>query len=160
MKKKIIIFLDIDDVMAVGWVKQKLYPWGKHLPFDKKCVGVLNSIYDEIPFDIVVSSDWRNYFSIETLRKIFDEFKVKASVIDITPNSGGYIPMNLAGGRVEEIETYLEQHKDEILAWVSVDNLKMYDLEHFVETPKWTEGIKQTGIKEKIIKELKNQIYE
>jgi len=158
MKNRIILFLDIDDVISVGWVKQKLYPWGKHLPFDKKCVNVLNAIYDEINYEIVVSSDWRNSFSLDVLKMIFKEFNVKAEVVDITPNSGGYIPTNLDGGRIEEIETYLKENEDEILAWVSVDDLKLFDLEYFVHCPKWTEGIKQTGIKEKILKIFKKQL--
>lgn len=160
MKKRVIIFLDIDGVMVVGYHnKKKVFPWGKHFLFDKKCVDVLNAIYDEIPFEIVISSDWRNQFEFDGLIKMFQEFKIKAPVVDITNKSIIY-DSNLDRGRFHEIEEYVKKHNNEILAWVAVDDLKLYDLEHFVETPKWLEGIKQTGIKEKIIKELKTQINE
>jgi len=158
MKKRIIIFLDIDGVMIVGWKKTKMFPWGFQEPFDKGCVEVLNSIHEIMPVEIVISSDWRDHYSIPTLQKIFDEFGVKPKITDVTPNSKKYVMDDLEGGRSDEINTYIGQHKDEILAWVSVDDLKMYDLEHFVECTKWTEGIKQTGIKEKIVNELKQQI--
>lgn len=157
-KKRIILFLDIDDVIVVGWSKMKLFPWGWHEPFDKKCVNVLNAIYDEIPFEIVITSDWRNYYNLNELKKIFTEFNIKAPLIGVTPNSKNYTAQNLEGGRTEEIETYLDNHKDEILAWVSVDDLKLNGLKNFVETPRWTEGIKQSGVKEKIIKKFKQQL--
>jgi hypothetical protein len=158
MKKRVVIFLDIDGVISVGWCKSKLTKWGLCPPLDKKCCDVLNALYDEIPYEIVISSDWRNQFSINNLREMFAHYNIKAPVIDITPNSGGYTPTNLEGGRIEEITLYLERNKDEILAWVAVDDLLMFQLEYFVCCPKWMQGIKQTGIKEKIIKELKLQI--
>lgn len=152
------MFLDIDGVLVVGWPINKMTKWGWQEPFDRKCCNVLNTIYDEIPFEIVISSDWRNQRTLEQLQEIFEHYDIKAPVTDITPNSGRYIMQNLEGGRFEEINLYLERNKDDILAWVAVDDLKMVDLEHFVCTPKSSEGIKQTGIKKKIINELKIQI--
>jgi hypothetical protein len=69
--------------------------------------------------------------------------------------------------RIIEIKQYLHDHP-EITHWVSVDDLRMgksgldysiqyeheWGLDNFVETPRSTEGIKQSGIKEKIIKFL------
>jgi hypothetical protein len=64
-----------------------------------------------------------------------------------------------------EITQYLQDHP-EITHWVAVDDLNMgipqthdswgemvmdWGLTNFVLTPKSTEGIKQTGIKEKLI---------
>jgi len=160
MKKNNIVFLDLDGVIVVGDKDDRMYPWGKHEPFDMRAVRVLNSIYDVIPFDIVLSSDWRNQFSMKNLVSMFEFFKVKANIVGVTRNSVNYIGTDLEGGRSEEINWYVDAHKDEIQAWVSVDDLKMYQLEHFVECPKWLEGIKQCGIKEKIIKELKSQLDE
>jgi hypothetical protein len=68
-----------------------------------------------------------------------------------------------------EIKQYLQDHP-EITHWVSIDDLNMgipqtheswgdlemdWGLTNFVLTPKRTEGIKQTGIKEKILNFLK-----
>jgi hypothetical protein len=68
-----------------------------------------------------------------------------------------------------EIKDWLESHS-EVTHWVAVDDLFMgiqveassygphsrdWGLENFVWTPRDWEGIKQSGIKEKILKHLK-----
>jgi hypothetical protein len=67
--------------------------------------------------------------------------------------------------RTIEIKQYLHDHP-EITHWVAVDDLDMskngegreyWGLDNFVLTPKSTEGIKQVGIKEKILKFLKDE---
>jgi hypothetical protein len=63
--------------------------------------------------------------------------------------------------RVIEIKQYLHDHP-EITHWVSIDDLNMgndeewktWGLDNFVLTPKGNEGIKQSGVKEKVIKFL------
>jgi hypothetical protein len=65
--------------------------------------------------------------------------------------------------RVVEIRQYLYDHP-EITHWVAIDDLhlgktdeswKNWGLDNFVLTPRSNEGIKQSGIKEKVIKYLK-----
>jgi hypothetical protein len=65
-----------------------------------------------------------------------------------------------------EIKQYLHNHP-EITHWVAVDDLDMgkngenwrdWGLDNFVLTPKSTEGIKQSGIKERIIKFLSDEL--
>ena len=55
------------------------------------------------------------------------------------------------------IKKWLENN-DKVTNWVSVDDLDMslFLGENFVLTPKENEGIKQSGIKEKLIKILNN----
>ena len=64
--------------------------------------------------------------------------------------------------RVIEIKQYLHDHP-EIPHWVAIDDLDMgkdgdrkdWGLDNFVLTPRSNEGIKQSSIKEKILKFLK-----
>ena len=75
--------------------------------------------------------------------------------------------MNLEGGRVDEIKMWLTIHAwKEDIKWVGVDDLNMsakFDaegnkiggLDNFVWCPKSQEGIKQIGVKEKILELLK-----
>jgi hypothetical protein len=62
--------------------------------------------------------------------------------------------------RILEIQKYLELHP-EITHWVAIDDLNMspeenqgHGLKNFVLTPRSNEGIKQSGIKEKLINYL------
>jgi hypothetical protein len=67
--------------------------------------------------------------------------------------------------RVIEIKQYLHDHP-EVTHWVSIDDLNMgkngevwkdeWAIDNFVLTPKSNEGIKQSGVKEKILKFLSN----
>ena len=59
--------------------------------------------------------------------------------------------------RAEEIIEYIENHQLQSNKWVAIDDLNMSKYlsdEHFVYTPRVNEGIKQSGIKDKILKRL------
>ena len=65
--------------------------------------------------------------------------------------------------RVIEIKQFLHDHP-EVTHWVAIDDLDMgkngegwkdWGLDNFVLTPKGNEGIKQSGIKEKVLSFLK-----
>ena len=150
--------------------------------FNKKAVKVLNEILEETDAEIVVSSDWKRWADVEEMGEYYESQGIKKKPIDFTPNLGKctwYIEAYPAGfmwsreweleqTRSIEIRQYLVDHP-EITHWVSVDDLRMgktgldytipyvheWGLENFVETPKSSEGIKQTGIKQKIINHLK-----
>jgi len=59
-----VIFLDIDGVLATDD--------SDYIYFDKKCVEVLNSILEQVPAKIVVTSSWRLHFNLKGLRKMAD----------------------------------------------------------------------------------------
>lgn len=146
--------------------------------FNKKAIKVLNEILEETGAEIVVSSDWKRWATVEEMGEYYESQGIKKKPLDFTPNLGQctwYIDAYPAGfkwsreweleqTRTIEIKQYLVNHP-EVTHWVSVDDLKMgktclhysvlheheWGLDNFVETPRSTEGIKQTGIKEKII---------
>jgi len=84
--------------------------------------------------------------------------------IDYTPNmkdfdEGGYALYGWKGFnesiRVCEVNEYLKNHP-EVTHWVAVDDMDLSKLENFVMTKKpYNEGIKQSGIKDKILKYFK-----
>lgn len=149
--------------------------------FNKKAVKVLNSILEDTGAEIVVSSDWKRWADVEELGEYYEQQGIIKKPIDFTPNLGNctwYIEAYPAGfmwsreweleqTRSIEIRQYLIDHP-EVTHWVSIDDLRMgktgldfsipyvheWGLENFVETPSSSEGIKQTGIKEKILKFL------
>lgn len=195
-----VLFLDHDGVICLTrnfgtrYTKQK--KWGKrkmsqsHMSvpiqyrfdnFDKKAIKVLNNILEETGAEIVVSSDWKRWATIEEMGEYYELQGIIKKPIDFTPNLGQctwYIDEYKEGfpwskawdpeqTRVIEIKQYLIDHP-EVTHWVSVDDLKMgkcgtdygvpyehdWGLENFVETPRTNEGIKQIGIHKKILNYL------
>ena len=131
--------------------------------FDSKAVKVLNSIIEETGCEIVVSSDWKNWGNLDQMKEMYITRGIKPP-IDLTPNmkdfdEGGFGMLkwkNLYEAiRVIEIKKWLEEHP-EVTHWVAVDDLNLSKLDNFVMTTKpYNEGIKQSGIKEKILNFLK-----
>ena len=140
--------------------------------FDKKAIKVLNEILEETDAEIVVSSDWRCHANLEELGEYFLSQGILKKPIGFTkllgqcnqPENYEWLhKWDLEQSRSLEILQYLRDNP-EITQWVAVDDLDMgkndeewkdWGLDNFVLTPNSNEGIKQLGIKEKIIKFLK-----
>lgn len=173
-----VLFLDNDGVICLqnNWgsrynkrkrfVKQN--PTAIKLPinltfdnFDKKSVKVLNNIIEETDCEIIISSDWKLYANLKDLSKYYLDQGICKAPIGCTPNmevydyhKNNYLMGNnfLAEKRDDEIKKFLDDNK--VNKWVVVDDLNL-TLDNFVHCPRQLEGIKQAGIKEKIIKFLK-----
>lgn len=170
-----VLFLDHDGVICLstqwgGRFKKKGFDSNPETPldirmdsFDSKAVKVLNSIIEETGCEIVVSSDWKNWGNLEQMKEMYITRGIKPP-IDLTPNmkdfdEGGFGMFkwkNLYEAiRVIEIKKWLEE-RPEVTHWVAVDDLDLSKLDNFVMTTKpYNEGIKQCGIKEKILNFLK-----
>jgi hypothetical protein len=137
--------------------------------FDTKAIKVLNDILTETGAEIVVSSDWKLHATVEELGDYYISKGIIKRPIAKTPNLMEFDSLtaslfNYKGwsrkARILEIEKYLELNP-EITHWVAVDDLNMspkfndgHGLSNFVLTPRSNEGIKQSGIKNKILKYL------
>lgn len=163
MNSKIYFFLDVDGVLATtAQYYSNPKKWNdefKRYRFDEKCVRVFNSILDNVnDFAIILSSDWKHHYTIEQLNQIFKWNGVNAVVTDITPDLWGVKFTSLAqleDCRADEILKYVHEHNIE--NWLAIDDLNLspwIDAEHFIRTPRANEGIKQSGVKDKILKIL------
>ena len=148
--------------------------------FDLKEVKVLNQILETTNAEIVVSSDWRMHATLEELGEYYTSKGIIKKPIAVTDFFKDIYPSEWAGMRFRadlelersmEIGHWLENHP-EVTHWVAVDDLNMSveflgdrfaskdgsdskpGLTNFVLTPRAWEGIKQSGIKNKIIKHL------
>jgi hypothetical protein len=152
--------------------------------FDKKAIKILNEILEETGCEIVVSSDWKLHATLEELGDYYEEQGIVKRPIAVTDIFKDLFPKewnafrfraDLEIERSMEIGHWLKNHP-EVTHWVAVDDLNMSSeflskyfsdgesdknpgLSNFVLTPKSSEGIKQCGIKEKIIKFLTNEEY-
>jgi len=191
-----VIFLDHDGVicLATEWggrhKKQrehgrKLSQSIESLPvdarfdnFNKKAVAILNEILERTNAEIVVSSDWKRWASVEEMGEYYEQQGIIKKPIAFTKNINDCeVPtdfqfsskFDLEQERHFEILQFLKDNP-QITHWVAIDDLNMgkvqkhetwgdmdldWGLDNFVHTPKSREGIKQNGIKEKIIEFLK-----
>jgi hypothetical protein len=163
-----IIFLDIDGVLATNLQfqmnKQKFqdkHTWADELrvpyPFDAGCVKVLNEIIETTDAEIVLSSDWKLHWNILELHDIFLQNGVikspRTSTLNITASE-----FDLEEERAYQIGEFIKKFKPK--QYVIIDDLdvgpkmEMKEAEErFVKT-RDREGLKQTGIKEKILEKL------
>jgi len=157
------IFLDIDGVLATTAQyytnRKKWHPMYDCYRFDEKCVRIFNNIIEKTNPIIILSSDWKDRYSITMLNEIFEWNKVNAKISDITPNLWGtqYTSLQqLEECRAEEILKYQVDHADVVDKWVAIDdlNLKSWMPDNFVHCTRVNEGIKQSGVKDKILKIL------
>jgi hypothetical protein len=141
--------------------------------FDKKAVKVLNQVLEETGAEIVVSSDWRLYGTLEELGDYYlSEGIIKKPIAFTKRYIGCDKPDEFEWKRSTmheqqrciEVRQYLIDHP-EITHWVCVDDLSLgeddgygfkrnWGLTNFVRTPRENEGIKQAGIKEKLLEYL------
>jgi hypothetical protein len=162
------------------WGGRKLSMSNKAIPleyrfdnFNQKAVKTLNKILEETGAEIVVSSDWKHHATLEEMGEYYEKQGIIKKPIALTTNLGQcnwYNDMtwiwsprwDLEMTRVIEITQFLHDHP-EVTHWVAIDDLDMgkngedwknWGLDNFVLTPLGNEGIKQSGIKEKILKFL------
>ena len=141
--------------------------------FDNKAIKILNEILEETGAEIVVSSDWKLHATLEELGEYYESQGIIKKPIALTTNIQNckdYDSNFIWSPRWEseqirtiEIKQYLHDHP-EVTHWVSVDDLNMgkigepwkdeWAIDNFVLTPKQNEGIKQSGVKEKILNYL------
>jgi len=157
------IFLDIDGVLALEQQfnsKKRHEEWNCYR-FDMKCVKLFNKIIEETGAVIVLSSDWKYHYDLATMNNIFKWCGVVKSLEAFTCSFYGtkFFNLNdLEACRAEEIKQYVEIN--EITCWVAIDDLDLspyIDDDNFVICPRVFEGIKQCGVKGKIINRLKEQ---
>lgn len=149
--------------------------------FNDKAIKVLNEIISKTDCEIILTSDWRFEAPFEIIQELFKIRNILKSPIDHTTLEGlnpnlfkeedKNFKMELEQTRALEIMDYINS-RPEIKQWVAVDDLDLrknvetnnwneqsplyrwWGLDNFVWTRRQNEGIKQCGIKEKVLKFL------
>ena len=156
-----VIYTDIDYTLSLATeMLSHNTKWGNIYKFNAKAVAVYNEILEKTGAVPVISSDWRNNFTLKQLQEIFTEWaKIKVAPIDVTGSTEFTSVYKVAENRAKEILEHVRINKHE--AWVAIDDYNLsywIDELHFVHTPRSTEGIKQTGKKEKVIENFLKQL--
>jgi hypothetical protein len=138
MRKKI-IFIDIDGPLAWGtWMDGKVkinehtsdeftipYPWVK-----EDCEA-LAKICEDTNASLVLSSDWKKYFTLKQMSDIFIEYGIYASLIDITTHMdsrqmGIWNRLSNPTLQFERAQQIVKWAKDnKITNWIAIDDMKL-----------------------------------
>jgi len=155
-----VLFLDHDGVICL------VNNWGSRFQnnnlfddFDDEAIQLLNEIITETDCEIVVSSDWRLYTDLEGLKKLYREsgiIKEPLSMTSTYPYNSYSLPEN---DRAADVVGWVDDNMKDISTWVAVDDLQLshYIQDNFVWISRPDLGLKQTGIKEEIIRILNNE---
>ena len=165
MKNKPTIMLDIDGVLSLDFDEytysnqKKWNPKVMRCNFNKKAVKVFNEICEAVDPIIILSSDWKDHYSLEVMNEFFEWNGITHKISDTTPTLWGVRFKSL--DELEECrsaEILLYVHEHEVKNYVAIDdlNLNPWIPNNFVCTPKSNEGIKQSGVKDKILSILLN----
>jgi hypothetical protein len=112
--------------------------------FDSDAVSILNSLWDSIGFEIVISSDWKRHTTLDGMCAFYQRQGIKKMPRAYTDWLPGHTTYHKQ--RATEINTWLDQHP-EITHWAAVDDLYMGSwLTNFV----WAKNI-HLGIKDKTV---------
>lgn len=156
-KEDIFLFLDIDGVLATtrqfNTNRKKWHPAYDCYRFDEKCVKVFNEIIEIIKPVIILSSDWKVHYDLNQMNDIFNWNDVQCTIADKTPslwNVDFKKLQQLEECRASEIIKYVKKYDVEKFMAIDDLNLSPWLETNFIRT-RINEGIKQSGIKEKIL---------
>lgn len=127
--------------------------------FNQDSVSVLNEILTETNADIVVSSDWKLYATLDEMGDYYESQGIIKRPVDFTPNweNPGFREPTRDLIREKEIRMWLNDNPD-VTTYVAIDDLNLYGLgsQHFVYCDIIVEeGLEEKGIKQKILELLK-----
>ena len=145
-----ILFLDHHGVMRITPHPNP----GILVDFDKNCVRILNEILESDDIQIVVSSDWKYWVSLEKMQEFYKEQGIIKSPIDYTVKTI-YDYNNYAEQRANEIKLWLDTH--DVLTWAAVDDIDMRPyLTNFVWISEPSLGLQQSMKKEELLLTLQS----
>ena len=165
------LFLDLDGVLATNKEFflnvvnfQCKNEWAKKLnvqyPFNKGCVDIFNELVESSDFEIVLSSDWKDHYTLDQIGEIFAHNGVKKSPTHKTGNRiNSTSPHDLEINRYFQVMDFVNEYNPD--NWIVIDDL---DLGPFFDKDgngdkffltKSSEGLKKTGLKSKLISKLR-----
>jgi len=119
-KQPVILFLDIDGVLITRDEDGDLEEF-----FNPKCVRILNLILERTGAEIVISSDWRNHYSLSAMKDVFKDEKIVKLPFDYTPDlwTKNSKAEDIELIRTKEIEKWLKENNHSV--WCAVDDMEL-----------------------------------
>jgi len=123
-----IIFLDIDGPLAYGDEEEdaiRIAP-GLVIPYSyvQQDCRSLYEIVRETQADIVLSSDWRLYYTIDEMNAVLAYFGAPPVIIDKTNRLKAKLSSSSVMDRAHQILQWVDEHEPE--KWVAIDDFNLY----------------------------------
>jgi len=122
-----VIFVDIDGPLAWGtWMEEKVqiseglklpYPWVK-----EEC-DALTQIINATGAKVVISSDWKKYYTLQELGQIFEFYGIPNVIIDKTGIQKAKLSSNFEWDRAIQIMNWVHEHTATIESWIALDDI-------------------------------------
>ncbi len=134
-----VVFLDFDGVLNnYGFLKQQPHRMDR---LDPAAVARLNAILERSGAKVVISSSWRIHHSLDELRQRLCEVGFAGEVIGRTPDISWEEYGDPFRGRAEEIQSWLEQHREPLESYVVLDDIYLEDLAHVLVKTEFMAGL-------------------
>ena len=127
--------------------------------FNPHCVKALNDIIGETNCEIVITSSWKRFSTLDELKSMYKIYGVSKEPIGMTrdfddiasKDSKRSVFASYEKRRKIEIEAYLDDHKD-IEYWCVVDDMDLdrEDVSNFVQTDEYF-GLMDVDVQDRIL---------
>ena len=137
-----VIFLDIDGPLAYS--DEDSYPIviqnGLSIPygFEQEDCDALRDIIAETGASIVLSSDWRLYYNVESMNTVLSYYGVPPVIIDYTDKQKAKLSSSGEMDRAYQILRWVENHT--VSNWVALDD---FDLSYFFSNSGYNNNLVQ-----------------
>lgn len=123
-----VIFVDIDGPLAYGlWEHGARINENLKLPYswEKEDCVALAEIIKRTDAKVVISSDWKKYYTLEELGLFFEFYEIPNVIIGVTHERKAKLRSAPPHDRAYQIRDWLEEHADEVETWVAIDDMNV-----------------------------------
>lgn len=123
-----VIFVDIDGPLSYDLCYGKIKVTDSlNLPYqwDQEECDALAEIIRRTDAKVVISSDWKKYFSKEQLGQFFEFYGIPNTIIGVTHDQKAKLSSDRTYDRAKQIADWVNDHVDEIETWVAIDDMEI-----------------------------------
>ena len=123
-----VIFVDIDGPLSYGLNYKRIkvnenleLPYG----WEPEDCAALTEIIKRTGAKVVISSDWKKYYTVEQLGQFFEFYGIPNVIIGVTHAEKAKLSSSHPQDRAKQIADWVNEHVNEIETWVAIDDMEI-----------------------------------